>query len=125
MPLESYLHVYSISYYHSCWCTLTRRAEPDAREKSGGREETGGEETGGREETRGEKTGARENAVRGREERRLEQERMQMEEEKRQEEEERTQEESDLVSQQMESALALLQPQVDKEQCPPIRKPRT
>ena len=39
---------------------------------------------------------------------------MQIEEKKRQEEEERRQEESNLLSQQMESALALLQPQVDK-----------
>ena len=64
------------------------------------------------------------------EERRLEEERRQEErrleegkgqEEKRQEEEKRRQEEEgDLLSQQMESALALLQPQPDKEQCPPM-----
>ena len=53
------------------------------------------------------------------EERRLEEE--QRQEEKRLEEEKRRQEEEgDLLSQQMESALVLLQPQPDKKQCPPM-----
>ena len=34
---------------------------------------------------------------------------------------ERRREESDLLSRQIQSALALLQPEVDKEQCPPDR----
>lgn len=55
------------------------------------------------------------------EEGRLEQERRQLEKEKRREEEKRRQEEEgDPLSDQLQSAQALLQPQPDKKQCPPM-----